>query len=54
MIADNSPEKLRRRAAHCRVLAKAISDRRSIDALHLTAREFEEQAERADAAVPAE
>jgi len=53
-VADNPSSKLRQQAAHCRMLAKAISDRRSVDALHLTAREFDQQAERLEAAVPAE
>ena len=47
-MADNKSHRLRVQAAHCRKLAKAINDRRSIDALHLTARQFEEQAERLD------
>jgi hypothetical protein len=53
-MTDNSSTKLRERAAHCRKLAKAVNDGRSIDALHLTAREFDEEAERVEAMVPAE
>jgi len=40
---------LRSEAEHCRKLAKAVNDRRSIDALNLTAREFDEEADRMEA-----
>ena len=49
MVADNQSVDLRKNADHCRWLAKAVSDRQTIDALRQTARDFDAEAERMEA-----
>jgi len=41
--------RLRAEAAHCRKLATAVNDRRSIDALNRTARDYDHEADRIEA-----
>jgi hypothetical protein len=41
--------RLREDAARCRRLSNSLSDRRAIDALELTAREFDAEADRLEA-----
>lgn len=52
-MADNESAILRDHAEQCRKLAKSVNDQRSIDALIRTARDYDAEAERIEAAAAA-
>jgi hypothetical protein len=47
-VAENNPATLREHAEQCRRLATAFNDRRAIEALERTAREYDAEADRAE------
>ncbi len=50
---DRQCARLRAQAEHCRVLASHMNDKRSIDALKQTAREYDDDATRIETAAAA-